>query len=1163
MRGRRGARPPAWAGARPRAGRHGRAGARLAGLGASLLLAPAAAAQNCSQYFGAEAASSNQVTVADPDAPSGWGNSGNNVFVHKVGGATCRNPSPPGGCHRYIAWWYDKCAALSDPQADGWAAKMDSAGRFAAVGDNVGVLRECAGAATRQETKCYSGSPPALCACPNATRPPSVPEATVTSFAPYPGYSGGLAVAGTMRMASAAGRTERLFWQLTGADAQCTAAVANACGVHVHQGQDCGDKATVGGHYYDQQLFSADPWLDVRYAAEASGAAQGSAKLRSGYTPAQLAGRTFVVHDAAGARIACGTVNGNGTAVPSFAPYPGYTGSLNVSGSVGLTTDSAQDATLVDYAWNLQGADPMCKAAISNACGVHIHEGTDCADGGTIGGHYYDSDAFSTDPWSVVRYVANSSGGASGEQTLRFGRRLDQAAGRVIVVHDATGARVACGKLNAGAPPGPGPAQFAPVRGGANCTERSASASALTVRWQAGEAGGQGAVLFTIEGSPAADEWWALGFTMLARANSTPTTTMQDADMIGVYNNGSGSTVHDLYSTSHTKPQVDQSQDVTLVGPPSVQGGKTTVQFWRAAGGDGSVQDKPIADQMPVTIATGKGVPGTGGMQKHQGTAAILGLQLCFACGDCASAGPMPPPPPTGGVMPPPPPAAGAMPPPPPGANGSMPPPPPGVSAMPPPPPPPPGSGSMMPPPPPAGSMPPPPPGAGAPPPPPAGNFTPPTSSPLSDATGKSKAGWFLIADPPAADASQACQELEADKTHQCATVTECQDICDQQSDAAGDGKGCDTIAAMGIGSGGTMKILQCDTWEKAIQQFAEYVNHGYTMYTRIVASPSPPPPPPPPPPSPPPSPPPPSPPTPGAQYKLQTVRANVVVNTTGFPTDIPSWTAAKALTWLQQFASGLKGRRIQLRKVSLLWVCSVAKNRAEVRILEQDKKDENHCKQIKVWFTPQQSSARRPVLLQTGSDLEFVMEVDITEYSDKESAAELAAEVRQDIQRMAKANTASGVKDMPVYSTAEGVPLDTLGEESDDGLGGGAIAGIVIGVLACVALVAGAAFFAQRKGLLAPERKKFTAEDMDKFFGDDRADTSSPKVEKSASPYKEMAAKDEAATSPDSGGQVNMGAKFGDKASAAPAPSLAPPGGGLLGPKAVPAAGAEPKVGL
>merc|ERR1719272_301352 len=59
------------------------------------------------------------------------------------------------------------------------------------------------------------------------------------------------------------------------------------------------------------------------------------------------------------------------------------------------------------------------------------------------GGHYYDGDAISSDPWSPVTYQASADGTSKGKTSATIGAGQD-VNGRAIVVHDKTGARVAC-----------------------------------------------------------------------------------------------------------------------------------------------------------------------------------------------------------------------------------------------------------------------------------------------------------------------------------------------------------------------------------------------------------------------------------------------------------------------------------------------------------------------------------------------------------------------------------------------------------------------------------------------------------------------------------------------------------------------------------------------
>ncbi len=47
--------------------------------------------------------------------------------------------------------------------------------------------------------------------------------------------------------------------------------------------------------------------------------------------------------------------------------------------------------------------EDTCTAA--NCCGVHIHVGKTCSDATAIGGHFWNSDNLSTDPWLTVMYL--------------------------------------------------------------------------------------------------------------------------------------------------------------------------------------------------------------------------------------------------------------------------------------------------------------------------------------------------------------------------------------------------------------------------------------------------------------------------------------------------------------------------------------------------------------------------------------------------------------------------------------------------------------------------------------------------------------------------------------------------------------------------------------
>ena len=136
--------------------------------------------------------------------------------------------------------------------------------------------------------------------------------------------------------------------------------------------------------------------------------------------------------------------------VKNFVPYPGYTGPLSVTGNaeVGSSASSPYHQLVT---WHLRGADPACGPGqapnVPNACGLHIHVGTDCS---TNAGAHYHADGI-PDPWGKVQYhvTGNSAdrGGPMGPVEVMTGLPADQIDGHNVIVHDAAGKRVACGVL--------------------------------------------------------------------------------------------------------------------------------------------------------------------------------------------------------------------------------------------------------------------------------------------------------------------------------------------------------------------------------------------------------------------------------------------------------------------------------------------------------------------------------------------------------------------------------------------------------------------------------------------------------------------------------------------------------------------------------------------
>jgi len=281
-------------------------------------------------------------------------------------------------------------------------------------------------------------------------------------FQKYPNYTGNLSgVAGTIQLGQDGDNAQIMFFNLTKVDLMCNSTanvsgVKNACGIHVHEGTSCADAKD---HYWSKNFTSKDPWAAVRYTVGGSGntAVGQNVRVATGKTLADMKGRAFVVHDATGKRIACSLLSsvaltsGHKLTVSKFAKYPGYTGSLTVAGQIHVDASGTGAEASQVLTFNLTGIDSTCGTAnisgVDNACGIHVHDGSDCGNASTIGGHYYNKNKISLDPWKPIMYTANGSNAMGITIKVVTGVTNKEVAGRSLVVHNASGARIACGVI--------------------------------------------------------------------------------------------------------------------------------------------------------------------------------------------------------------------------------------------------------------------------------------------------------------------------------------------------------------------------------------------------------------------------------------------------------------------------------------------------------------------------------------------------------------------------------------------------------------------------------------------------------------------------------------------------------------------------------------------
>jgi len=309
--------------------------------------------------------------------------------------------------------------------------------------------------------------------------PPEADFLVAMDFVPYPSYSGNLAVAGEVQIAqkgTGSDAAQVMSFVLTGADPSCGTAnisgIGNACGIHIHEGTSCSNASTIGGHFWNKTAFEIDPWASIIYNNSSGTASADKLQVTTGLTNVEVADRVIVVHDATGARIACTSMVSEGIVKYSdkasagsliannFQPYPEYSGNLSATGEVlfEVAADGPEAAQVMSY--RLTGTDPLCGSAnvsgVANACGIHIHKGTSCSNASTIGGHFWNETAISTDPWAPVMYTTVAVNfdnsymkdlAAADDVKVVTGLSNAEVADRVVVLHDVTGARVACSPM--------------------------------------------------------------------------------------------------------------------------------------------------------------------------------------------------------------------------------------------------------------------------------------------------------------------------------------------------------------------------------------------------------------------------------------------------------------------------------------------------------------------------------------------------------------------------------------------------------------------------------------------------------------------------------------------------------------------------------------------
>ena len=185
--------------------------------------------------------------------------------------------------------------------------------------------------------------------------------------------------------------------------------------------------------------------------------------------PTLLEGHVFIIHGEDGARESCGVIEfvsaesirelQSTILTAGLDPIPGtdFVGGGHVEVLTELLDSVPDGVCYQGYAGLLpknvvsflvpdNGGSDTCN--VVNGCGTHIHSGTSCATVDEQGGHYYNMDTVSVDPWLLESYHTTSPEGAAALIGCTItGTDAGHYSSRPFIVHDTDGSRVLCGLI--------------------------------------------------------------------------------------------------------------------------------------------------------------------------------------------------------------------------------------------------------------------------------------------------------------------------------------------------------------------------------------------------------------------------------------------------------------------------------------------------------------------------------------------------------------------------------------------------------------------------------------------------------------------------------------------------------------------------------------------
>jgi Cu/Zn superoxide dismutase len=297
----------------------------------------------------------------------------------------------------------------------------------------------------------------------------------------YPGYVGPLksTVSGVVTVGQIDEDTTVLHYELSGLEIIS----GSQGGLHIHQGTTCEE---AGGHYWDKSSLPDDPWTPMKHnPSTLQRTASGAMSIITGINLRSNAGRTVVLHDSKGTRIACGVLGSKASSVAELAQDAAGGGSCTGSyfGVVGAyprpvaataATDASgeyvsgivsvsmypMDASKLELYYDLSSLvvsaqiDMEEKRLVVGESGtITINEGSSCDTDATVGEPFYNKDLYPTGVNSTYETVAKKVidgrefAVTNGTIIMGTGYGMSEIGQKTIVVYSSSGLRIGCGVL--------------------------------------------------------------------------------------------------------------------------------------------------------------------------------------------------------------------------------------------------------------------------------------------------------------------------------------------------------------------------------------------------------------------------------------------------------------------------------------------------------------------------------------------------------------------------------------------------------------------------------------------------------------------------------------------------------------------------------------------